>query len=274
MSQPIVLITGCTEGGIGYDLCKKFVKEGCNVFAGVRNVKSSGDLHQYGCTIVEIDVTDKSSIKDAVKKIIDHAGHIDVLVNNAGCPAVGALLDIEDESIERCIDTNVLGLLSMCRAVGFHMARRNKGTIVNIGSIVGYAGTPWAGIYSMSKAAVHSLTDVLRLELKPFGINVVLVAPGSVSSNIGTTGTSNIRIPNDSLYKSCTEHIYARANASQVSCISSSQFADYVVPRVLCESPSRYINYGTNSFILLCLYYVPAFVKDFLYTRRFGLNNL
>ncbi|KAI7864936.1 hypothetical protein BDF14DRAFT_1731319 [Spinellus fusiger] len=170
MSKPIVLVTGCTEGGIGYDLCKKFVKEGCNVFAAVRKAKSAGDLTEHGCTIVEIDVSNKDSVKNAV--------NVNVLVNNAGCAAQGALLDIEDEVIGRCIDTNILGLLSMCRAVGYHMARRNKGTIVNIGSIVGYAAIPWAGIYSMSKAAVHSLTDALRLELKPFGINVVLVAPG------------------------------------------------------------------------------------------------
>ncbi|KAI7864910.1 hypothetical protein BDF14DRAFT_1997469 [Spinellus fusiger] len=247
MSKPIVLVTGCTEGGIGYDLCKKFVKEGCNVFAAVRKAKSAGDLTEHGCTIVEIDVSNKDSVKNAVNNIIERVGHIDVLVNNSGCAAQGALLDIEDEVIGRCIDTNILGLLYMCRAVGYHMARRNKGTIVNIGSILGYAAIPWAGIYSMSKAAVHSLTDALRLELKPFGVNVVLVAPGAVASRFLDNSAPYINIPDD--------------------------FAKYIVPRVLRKSPSSYITYGSYSFSGLILYYIPVSLRDFLLRKNFGLGN-
>lgn len=93
----------------------------------------------------------------------------------------------------------MFGTLAMCRAVGKHMAERGSGKIANVGSVVGYCATPWAGIYSLSKAAVHSMTDALRLELEPFGVQVVLVAPGSIKSNFGHAATNTVSIPEGKL---------------------------------------------------------------------------
>lgn len=88
------------------------------------------------------------------------------------------MLDIDFETAHNCVNTNVFGVLAVTRVVAKHMAKRNKGKIVNIGSVVGYVSTPWAGIYCLSKAAVHSMSDTLRMELKPFNITVSVVAPG------------------------------------------------------------------------------------------------
>lgn len=104
-------------------------------------------------------------------------------------------MEIDLDMARKCVETNVFGTLAMCRAVGKHMAERGSGKIANVGSVVGYCSTPWAGIYALSKAAVHSMTDALRLELEPFGVQVVLVAPGSIKSNFGHAATGTVSIP-------------------------------------------------------------------------------
>ncbi|KAI9319610.1 hypothetical protein BX666DRAFT_1830680, partial [Dichotomocladium elegans] len=229
---PVVLITGCSTGGIGHALCKQFIAKGCKVYATARRVESmdglDGTYQLYdahvkqranklllGCEKIALDVTDLASVDAAVQRVISESGHIDILINNAGAPGVGPLLEIDIKTVRNCIETNVFGVLAMCRAVGKHMANRGSGKIANVGSIVAYAATPWAGIYAMSKAAVHSMTDALRLELEPFGVQVTLVAPGSIKSNFGTASTKTVAIPEDSLYKNVTDFIYARATMSQ-----------------------------------------------------------
>ncbi|KAI9026625.1 short-chain dehydrogenase/reductase family protein [Phycomyces nitens] len=273
MSLPVALVTGCTQGGIGYSLCKELVKQGCQVFATARNVSSMGDLESLGCSLIALDVTNQESINNAVEKVIADAGRIDILINNAGCPAVGTLMDIDYEVVNRCINTNVIGVLSVCRAFVPHMVKQKSGKIVNIGSIVGYSATPLAGIYSLSKAAVHSMTDVLRMELKPFGIDVVLVAPGGIKSNFGTAGVTSPLVPEDSLYRSIADNIYARANLSQDGGTDTDVFAKHVITRVLGKSPS-YITYGSSSFVALILYYMPTFIKDYAFSKRFGLDKI
>jgi short-subunit dehydrogenase len=104
-------------------------------------------------------------------------------------------MDIDLHIAQQCVNTNVFGTLAVSKAVAIHMAKRGQGKIVNIGSVVGYSSTPWAGIYSLSKAAVHSMSDTLRLELKPFGIQVIVVAPGAITSNIGNAGAEHVNVP-------------------------------------------------------------------------------
>ncbi|KAG2226107.1 hypothetical protein INT45_011724 [Circinella minor] len=272
MSQ-VVLITGCTEGGIGNGLCQEFINKGFKVYATARRIESMNDLE--GCEKLALDVTDQQSIDSTVQRVIDEAGHIDILINNAGAPGVGALLDIDLDTARKCVEVNVFGLLAMSRAVAKHMAKRGSGKIANVGSIVGYASTPWAGIYAMSKAAVHSLTDTLRMELAPFGIQAVVIAPGSIKSNFGKNSTNMISIPEDSFYSSVAEFIYARANMSQgPHSTPTNVFAAYVVSKLLKRSLPRYITYGTNSFTFLLFYYLPFFIREFVLSRRLGVNQI
>lgn len=104
-------------------------------------------------------------------------------------------MDIDLDTAQLCVNTNIFGTLRVSRAVALLMSKQGKGKIVNIGSVVGYAGTPWAGIYALSKAAVHSMSDTLRLELKPFGIQVVVVAPGAITSNFGHASEKTVDVP-------------------------------------------------------------------------------
>ncbi|KAI8080825.1 uncharacterized protein B0P05DRAFT_586692 [Gilbertella persicaria] len=275
MSKQVVLVTGCSTGGIGYSLAKKFAEKGCLVVATARRVEALEGLEAFDCEKETLDVTDKKSIDAVIKKIIDSHGHIDILVNNAGSPAVGALLDIDMSVVEQCVNTNVYGVLAMCQAVGRHMAERGQGKIVNIGSVVGYGGTPWAGIYSMSKAAVHSMSDVLRMELKPFGIQVVVVAPGAIVSNIGNAGSKTVHVPEDSLYTSVSKYIIGRANLSQgPGSTPTDVFAEHVVKKVTQPVAPRYVTFGATSWVFLLLFYLPLFIRELIFSKRFGVNTI
>ncbi|CAO3641905.1 unnamed protein product [Mucor hiemalis] len=273
MTKQVVLITGCSKGGIGYALAKRFAEEGNHVVATTRKLDALEGLEAFGCDKEELDINNKESIKSVVQKIIDRVGHIDILVNNAGAPAVGALMDIDLETAHQCVNTNIFGTLAVSREVALHMAKRGRGKIVNIGSVVGYSSTPWAGIYALSKAAVHSMSDTLRLELKPFGIQVVVVAPGAITSNFGNAGAKLVQVPEDSLYSSVSKFIIARATMSQgPGSTPNDVFAAHVAKRVLKPVSPRYITFGATSWVFLVLYYLPAFIKDMIFYKRFGLN--
>ncbi|KAI7906499.1 uncharacterized protein BX663DRAFT_496707 [Cokeromyces recurvatus] len=275
MSKPIVLITGCSQGGIGYALAKKFAQEGNHVIATARRIEAMEGLEAFGCDKEVLDVLDKDSIETTIQKIIDNFGHIDILVNNAGAPAVGALMDIDLETAHRCINTNVFGVLLVTRSVAKHMAKKGKGKIVNIGSVVGYVSTPWAGTYALSKAAVHSMSDTLRLELKPFGIQVTVVAPGAIISNIGDAGKRSVTVPEDSLYSSVANYIIARATLSQgPNSTPTDVFASHVVKKILRPISPSYITFGATSWLFLLFYYLPFFIKDFLFYKRFGVDQI
>ncbi|KAI8876520.1 NAD(P)-binding protein [Backusella circina FSU 941] len=273
--KQVVVVTGCTAGGIGYSMAKTFAQQGNVVFATARRIEAMAGIEEFGCEKVALDVTSKESIEAAVKTIIDKAGRIDVLVNNAGLPAVGALLDIDIEDAQRCVNTNVFGLLAVTKEVCKYMIPQKSGKIVNIGSVVGYKSTPWAGIYALSKAAVHSMSDTLRLELKPFNIQVTVVAPGGITSNFGKASESQVSVPEDSVYASVSKFIIARANMSQgPGSTRTDDFSAHIVKRVLQSQMPPYVTYGSGSWIFFSLYYLPAWFRDLLFFKRFGLDQL
>ncbi|KAI9280725.1 hypothetical protein BY458DRAFT_544605 [Sporodiniella umbellata] len=275
MSGSVVLITGCTEGGIGYSLAKEFLQQGSKVIATARRLEALGDLKEYGCDQEILDICDKESINRVIDKIIAKYGRIDVLVNNAGAPAVGALMDIDLKTVHQCIETNIVGTLMVSRAVATHMIKKKQGKIVNIGSVTGYASTPWAGIYSLTKAATHSFSDTLRLELKPFGVQVIVVAPGAIRSNFGANAEKTVSIPEGSLYTRVAKYITQRASMSQGPKSTTSEvFASHVVKRINRTIAPRYITYGHMSMIFYVLFYLPSFVKDMLFYKKFGVNLL
>lgn len=207
---------------------------------------------------LELDVLDDENTNQVVKTIIDKEGKVDILVNNAGIMAAGAMLDQTVDSARRAFETNVFSVLRLCKAVAKHMASRHSGTIVNIGSVVGEVTTPWNGMYSATKAAVHMITDTLYMECQPLGINVVLVAPGAVRSNIANTQNGKFTLPEDSLYKNYVEHIMKRIVASQGSnSMDTREFAKIVVNETTKRSPKRYITAGGNSGVFKLFGWLP-----------------
>ncbi|MBN1427525.1 MAG: SDR family NAD(P)-dependent oxidoreductase [Anaerolineae bacterium] len=171
---PAVLITGASSG-IGRACANYLHQRGYCVYGTSRNPAS------YPGTpfeLIAMDVTDESSVQQAVATIMESAGSIDVVVNNAGSGIVGAIEETSIEEAQSQMETNFFGVLRVCRAVLPIMRQQQSGLIINVSSIGGVVGIPFQGLYSASKFAIEGLTEALRMEVRPFGIRVAMIEPG------------------------------------------------------------------------------------------------
>ncbi|KAJ3679451.1 hypothetical protein LUZ60_017462 [Juncus effusus] len=267
-SQPVVLITGCSSGGIGAALATAFASAGCAVVATSRSLSSMQELEgEAGVRLKRLDVRSEESVREAVEGVLMEFGRIDVVVNNAGVHVVAPLVEVGMDEVQAVFDTNVYGPMRLIQAVVPHMIERRKGKIVNVGSVAALAPGPWAGVYTASKSALHALSDTLRLELRTFGINVITVAPGAIKSNLGNSSLAKYNeISEWKYYKKFESALRARTDISQgPKSTPADIFAEKLVKNVLRENPNSWFSYGHLSSIMAVLYYVPLFVRDYFY---------
>jgi NAD(P)-dependent dehydrogenase (short-subunit alcohol dehydrogenase family) len=177
----VVLITGASSG-IGEETVKRLLTAGYTVYAGARRVDRMKSLADAGARLLTLDVTDDDSMTAAVNTIIRETGRIDVLINNAGYGSYGALEDVPPEEARRQFDVNVFGMARLTQLVLPAMRAQRVGRIVNISSIGGRFGEPFGCWYHATKFAVEGLSDSLRMELHPLGIDVVVIQPGATHS--------------------------------------------------------------------------------------------
>jgi len=173
-------ITGCSSG-MGRLLAEEVLKAGDKVVATARNIGTIADLEKkYPDTAraLSLDVTHPQQIATAVEQALEHFGHIDVLVNNAGYGLMGAIEEVQDDEIAREIETNVYGVVNVTRALLPHLRARRSGHILNVSSIAGIIATPGLGIYNLTKFAVEGFSEALSLELAPLGVKVTIIEPG------------------------------------------------------------------------------------------------
>jgi short-subunit dehydrogenase len=183
--SPVVLITGCSTG-IGFETSLLLAREGYRVFASMRDLKKSSALRQaaqgLSLEIIPMDVDKTASIRRGVAAIRRKAVRIDILINNAGFGAFGALEEFTDAEILGQYQTNVFGLLTVTREVLPLMRRQGSGRILHIGSLAGKMTFAGIGLYCSSKYAVEAVAESLRLEVRPFNIQVALVEPGVIET--------------------------------------------------------------------------------------------
>lgn len=268
--KPVVLITGCSSG-IGYALAQAFHAQGCITYATARKKEALATLASNGIRTLTLDVTQSDSIHACVTAIEAQSGSVDVLVNNAGIPVMGPTAELSLDELRRQWETNLTAPVAMVQAVVPGMIKRGAGRIVNVGSVSGLLTTPFAGPYCASKAALHSLNDALRMELKPFGIEVLLVQPGGVQSGFGAGAKAQTEQHNWNLYARFAEGIAKRAGASQEHSMPTPDFAKALVREVLAKNPKPITRLGTGSAMLPRLARLPVKVKDRLLMKRFGL---
>lgn len=215
-----ILITGASSG-IGYQTAELLAKAGNQVFGAARHVNAMDPLKKLGVIPIVMDVTSESSIKNGLQAIIQKAGKIDILINGAGYGSFGAIENVTIAEAKRQFDVNVSGLTALTKLVLPYMKKQHSGKIINISSMAGRFSSSLAGWYFASKHAVEALSDSLRMEVKRFGIKVVLIEPGAIKSNWS-------HIAMDHLVKSSRGTDYekvANKMARQTNKIYASKFA-------------------------------------------------
>lgn len=191
MPSEAVLITGCSSG-IGRATAERLAAEGWKVYATARRPETIADLEQQGCVTLALDVTDEDSMSSAVKQVTEAEGAVGVLINNAGYSQSGAVEAVPIDDVRRQFETNVFGLIRMCQLVLPGMRQQHSGKIVNIGSMGGRLTFPGGGIYHATKYAVEAVSDALRFEVRGFGVDVILVEPGLITTNFGEVAVASV----------------------------------------------------------------------------------
>ncbi|MEV8214238.1 oxidoreductase [Leifsonia sp. NPDC077715] len=184
MTTKTALVTGASSG-IGEATARKLQSLGYTVYGAARRADRLQGLSSVGIRPLAMDVTDEDSMAGGVATIIAETGRIDVLVNNAGYGSYGAIEDVPMEEARRQFEVNVFGAMRLAQLVLPHMRAQHSGTIVNISSMGGKIYTPLGGWYHGTKFALEALSDCLRLEVAPFGIDVVVIEPGGIATEWG-----------------------------------------------------------------------------------------
>jgi NAD(P)-dependent dehydrogenase (short-subunit alcohol dehydrogenase family) len=202
-----VLITGCSSG-IGRATALELAQRGWKVYATARKQESISDLAEGGCEILALDVTDEDSRRRAVQHVIDAEGAVGVLINNAGYSQSGAVESVPIDQVRQQFETNVFGLLRMCRLVLPGMRAQHWGKIVNLSSMGGKLTFPGGGIYHASKYAVEALSDAMRFEVRGFGVDVIIIEPGLIVTNFGGTAAGSVQAEgDDGAYAEFNRHV-------------------------------------------------------------------
>lgn len=186
-----VLITGCSSG-IGRTTAEHLSSRGWTVYASARSLDAIRDLGATGCKLLALDVCAEDSMRAAVAAVEQAEGAVGVLINNAGYGQEGPIEEVTMAEVRRQFETNVFGLTRLTQLVLPGMRRQGWGKIVNLSSMGGKLTFPGGGFYHASKHAVEALSDALRFEVRPFGIDVIVIEPGPIITRFGDTAVHSI----------------------------------------------------------------------------------
>lgn len=268
--MPRVLITGCSSG-IGLALAEAFAHAGFEVIATARKDADVARLAAAGFDARLLDVNDQP----ALLRLASDLPELDILINNAGYGTMGPLLDGGVEALQRQFQTNVFAVVGVTRAL-FPALRRRRGLVVNIGSVSGVLATPFAGAYCASKAAIHAISDAMRMELAPFGIRVMEVQPGAIGTQFARNASAEAEqaISEQSPWWPVREQIRARARASQDHPSAVGEFATALLKAVQQPSPARLVRLGNGSCVLpLLAAWMPKGLLEKVLRKKFGLDR-
>ncbi|KAK7038401.1 short chain dehydrogenase reductase [Favolaschia claudopus] len=270
-AQRTVLITGCSDGGIGAALAKEYHSRGLRVFATSRSTETMKGLAALGIETLALDVLSVDSIRSA-REIVSTktGGKLDILVNNAGKLYEAAVIDSDMSEMRSLFELNVFAHMSMVQEFIHLLMAGDNACIVNIGSGAGLCAIPLQSGYNASKAALHSFSDTLRVELEPFNIRVVTTVTNSVKSNI----FKPTRFPDDSLYKSL-EHAFNERHAEiNKTAVTGDKYARQLVAETLKTNPPTYSWGGSSAGALWFLVsFFPRWVPTKVISDMYGFNK-
>ncbi|WP_420591183.1 SDR family oxidoreductase [Bacterioplanoides sp.] len=275
MSARTVLITGCSSG-IGRALTEEFLRHGFRVYAAARNTQTLADLTSDQLVPVSMDVNNPDDIAATVEVINKDSGKLDYLINNAGYAAMGPVVELSADNLKRQFETNVFAPIALTKALLPLLRASGNAQVVNIGSVSGILTTPFSGAYCATKAALHALSDALRMELAPFNVKVVTVQPGAIESKFGDNSLANLGnlIDEQSIYAPLKKSIQDRATASQDNPTPAKEFATELMAQLLSQ-PDAVIRIGNGSRALPFIRrWIPVEWVDKLLSKKFGLDSL
>lgn len=266
------LITGCTPGGIGHELALEFLRRGFQVFGTVRSEEAKKTLVSEGVIAIQLEVTSDASIRALHDEICERVdGKLDILVNNVGVSHTVPVLDLTIEDMRKVFEINVFSCIRLVQTFA-PLLIQAEGKIANIGSVAGIVPYVFGGCYNASKAALHSYTDALRIEMAPFGVQVVLVVTGGVKSRISDVKK---RLPPNSLYMPIEKDYLFRQGNSQRTAMPTETYARKVVSDLLEPTSKAWLWRGHQSSLVRWLsWLLPRGFWDLYFSRKFGLGKL
>jgi len=245
--EKVAVVTG-TSSGIGFETALALAREGYYTYATMRETTKSVKIKELGkkdnlkIDVLELDVDDENSVKTAIQKILDQKQRIDVLVNNAGWGLWGCVEDVSIDEFKAQFDTNFFSIIRLIQEVGPTMRKQGSGTIVNISSVVGRIGFPASPAYISSKFALEGLSESLRFELAPFGVNVVIIEPGVIKTNFMKNMRMAEKSESDTVYRDITVKVVSGVKMMAEMGTHPKEVADTIVKAVKDEKPlPRYI---------------------------------
>jgi short-subunit dehydrogenase len=248
----VALITGASSG-IGKETAKILVQQGFTVYGAARRIEKMEDLAAMGVHLLSMDVTDDISMTSGIAEILKKENRIDILVNNAGYGSYGALEDVPISEAKYQFEVNVFGLARLTQLVLPQMRAQRRGKIINISSIAGKIGEPHGSWYHATKFAVEGLSDCLRMELKQFGIDVVIIEPGPIHTEWNTIARENLmKVSGNSAYSSLAQkHFKMLERADGKNSTQPTVVAQTIVKAILSRHPkTRYATGGKAGIIL------------------------
>ncbi|GAB1317707.1 2-deoxy-D-gluconate 3-dehydrogenase [Madurella fahalii] len=271
-----VLVTGCSAGGIGAAIANALAKQGHHVYATARNTsKIPAHLSELSnVTTLQLDVISPASISEAAKAVAGNGRGLDVLVNNAGAGLTMPLLDVDVSQAQQVHDTNLWGPLRCIQAFS-DLLIASQGRVVNISTVGAVVNTPWIGVYSSSKAALNMLSDTLRLELAPFGVSVVSVMVGTITTPFHANEPTVV-LPPSSRYAAIKDIISRWATGEAGPKGSSPEdLAESLVHDIVGAGKSAWVWKGANSgAVKFASKWIPASILDGLMSTGQGLDEL
>jgi len=245
--EKVAVVTG-TSSGIGFETALALAKEGYFTYATMRNTKKSDKIKEIAqkenlkIDILELDVDDENSAKTAIKHILDEKQRIDVLVNNAGWALWGCVEDVSVDEFKTQFETNFFSIIRLIQEVGPTMRKQNSGTIVNVSSVVGRIGFPASPAYISSKFALEGLSESLRFEFAPFGVNVVIIEPGVIKTNFMKNMKMSKKSELDTVYKDITTKVVSGVKMMAEMGTPPKEVANTIVKAIKDKNPlPRYI---------------------------------
>ena len=252
----IALVTG-SSSGIGFETSLALARNGFHTFATMRDLSKDEEIKQVikkedlSIEILELDVDSEESVNQAIKIIFEKKGRIDVLVNNAGYGMWGTVEDVSIDEFKEQFETNFFSIIRLIQKVAPIMRKQSSGNIVNISSVAGRIGFPVSPAYISSKFALEGLSESLRFELMPFGINVIIIEPGVIKTNFFDSMKLSEKSQQDSTYKEITDKVISGVKMMAEMGTHPKEVANVVIKTLGEEKPlPRYV-IGNDAMMFL-----------------------